>query len=223
MLSTIITAFVLGSFSGLAPGPYTTMVAGTALERGFRAALRLALAPLVTDLIPLVATALVLDQLNWMALTMLGIAGGVIVAAVGVRFLKRHATPDLHAVQEPTASASFMHVVLSVFLSPSPWLFWLILGSPLLLRAWGRSWQEGVVFLAVTFAMIIGGAMSLAWLASHSRRLLSPGWRRRVLQVVGAALVLTGALLVWQSMEGNFQALIDREQAMRMEMLERIE
>ena len=38
MITTLFTALVLGLFAGLAPGPYTTMVAGTALERGFRPA-----------------------------------------------------------------------------------------------------------------------------------------------------------------------------------------
>ncbi len=218
MLSTILTALILGTFAGLAPGPYTTMVAGTALERGFRAGLRLALAPLLTDIIPLIATALILDRLSWTALTLLGIVGGVVAAAVGVRFLRRHTTPELRGVEEPTASASFMHVVVSVFLSPAPWLFWLVLGSPLLLRAWGRSWVEGVVFLTVLFTTIIGGATGLAWIASHSRRLLAPIWRRRMLQTVGAGLILAGTLLVWQAMEGNFQALIDRQEAVREEV-----
>ena len=71
MLTTIIVAVILGAFAGAAPGPYTTMVIGTSLQRGFKEGFKLALVPLVTDIIPLVLTVVILDALNFTALTLL--------------------------------------------------------------------------------------------------------------------------------------------------------
>ncbi|MDX1748413.1 MAG: hypothetical protein R3324_20955, partial [Halobacteriales archaeon] len=88
MATTVLIAVILGCFAGLAPGPYTTMVAATAVERGFRAALRLAFTPLVTDSPPLVLTSLLLERLDPAALAGIGVVGGAIVIAIGVRFLK---------------------------------------------------------------------------------------------------------------------------------------
>lgn len=215
MTSTILSALLLGTFAGAAPGPYTTMVAGTALEKGFRAGVRLALVPMVTDVLPLLLTALLLERLSWTALTLLGITGGVLVSVIGVRFLRRHTGPlDLSELGHGQ-SVSFMHAALSVILSPAPWIFWLVVASPLLLRSWGRSWVEGVVYLVVLFSTNIGTATALAWAASHGRRVLSVDWRRRVLRVVGSGLIVAGAILVWQSMAGNFQALIDQQRSVR--------
>lgn len=219
MTSTILTAFILGSFAGLAPGPYTTMVAATGLEKGFRPAARLALTPLVTDILPLITTALLLDVLNRTALTVIGIMGGLIVLVVGLRFLHHHRHPaqtgvDIHAAAPQ--SAHFWHVALSAVLTPAPWLFWLVVGSPLMLRSWNRSPEEGVVYVFVLFATNIGTATSLAWGTSHGRRVMTPKWRRRALLLTGAALSLAGGFLVWQSLEGNFQSLMERQEDFRI-------
>ncbi len=95
MTTTILTALVLGTLAGLAPGPYTTMVAGTALEKGFKA------------------------------------------------------------------------------------------------------------------------GFILAWVASHSRKLMNPDWRRRTLKGVGVTLILAGSFLCWQATVGNFQGLIDQQEIIR--------
>ena len=228
MLTTLLTAFILGLFAGLAPGPYTTMVVGTALERGLKPALRLAFTPLVTDVGPVLVTALVLERLSWPALTLLGLAGGVVIAMIGTRFLTRHAGPVPReasareaassaplAPKDTDQSARFGHVVLSSLLSPAPWLFWLVVGSPLLLRAWERSPTQGVLFLIVLFATNVGSASSLAWAASHGSRLMAPSHRRWVLRLVGVGLIGAGGFLVWQSMSGDFQSWVDSQNAVR--------
>ena len=165
MTTTILTAVVLGTFAGLAPGPYTTMVAGTALEKGFKAGFLLALTPLITDVVPMVLSALVLDRLSGLALTLLGLIGGAVIILVGVRFLRGHSKvqASLSKSGEPLRrqSATPSHVIASTLLNPAPWLFWLIIASPLLLRSWNRSPKEGVVFVALLFLTNICSALSL--------------------------------------------------------------
>ena len=220
MVTTLLTAMVLGLFAGLAPGPYTTMVAGTALERGFRPALLLALTPLVTDLAPMLFSALLLERLGYAGLTALGIVGGAVILMVGVRFLRqdgggKRTKITLSAPDEPEQSARIAHVVVSSLMNPSPWFFWLVVASPFLLRAWNRSPGEGLVFVAALFTTNIASASGLAWLASHSRKILNPAWQRRALQTVGATLVLVGVLLLWQASVGNFQQLMDQQETIR--------
>jgi threonine/homoserine/homoserine lactone efflux protein len=246
--TTILTAVLLGIFAGLAPGPYTTMVAGTALEKGFKAGFVLALTPLVTDVLPMLFSALLLDRMGEMALTLLGISGGAIVLVVGLRFLKEHSKAPQPLLIEPTVEAGAVkagtdgetnaeastpedsdsragkerrqsalagHVIASTLLNPAPWLFWLIIASPLLLRSWNRSPGEGALFVGLIFFTNISTATSLAWIASHSRKLLNPDWQRRSLKFVGVTLILAGSFLCWQATVGNFQDLIDSQEAIR--------
>jgi threonine/homoserine/homoserine lactone efflux protein len=201
------------------------MVAGTALERGFKAGFLLALTPLVTDVVPMLFSALLLDRLGGLELTLLGITGGAIVLVVGIRFLKEHSKkaqphlsngePVLPGEGDRRQSATAGHAIVSTLLNPSPWLFWLIVASPLLLRAWNRSPGEGLFFVGLIFLTNISTATSLAWIASHSRKLLNPDWQRRSLKFVGVTLILAGSFLCWQATVGNFKSLIDQQQAIR--------
>jgi threonine/homoserine/homoserine lactone efflux protein len=214
MTPYLVIAVVLGILAGVAPGPYTTMVMGTSLQRGFKEGVKLAFVPLATDIIPMIATVFILDALNWTALTLLGITGGTIIGMVGVRFLRHHGPPALEG-DEPLQSASFSHAAGGTFLSPAPWLFWLVVAGPFMVAALEYGTATGVLYAVVLFSTNIGTASALAWAVSHSRKILSRSWRRRVLQVAGVVLVGAGVLLVWQSMEGNFQAMMDRQEMLR--------
>lgn len=214
MTTTIIVAIILGAFAGAAPGPYTTMVVGTALQRGFREGLKLALVPLVTDILPLILTVFILDALNWTALTLLGITGGTLIGMIGVRFIRHNGPPAMEG-DEPFQAATFGHAAASTFLSPAPWLFWLILAGPLTLRALERSTTEAALFVGILFAMNIGMATLLAWLVSRSRKVIAPRIRSRLLQAAGVGLIVAGVFLVWQAMEGDFQSMMATQEGMR--------
>lgn len=226
MAATILIALLLGTFAGLAPGPYTTMVAGTALERGFEPAARLALAPLVADVPPVVVTALILERLNGRALTVLGVCGGLMILYIGCRFLLRWRSGEIPVDPEhphiPPQSAKFWHVALATLFSPVPWIFWLAVGSPLMLRSWAHSATEGLIFVVLVFAMNILTATGLAWAASHGRKVLSARWQRRVLGGVGGVLVLAGVLLLYQAATGDFQRLLERQEALRTMVEDRL-
>lgn len=207
VLSAVLPALILGLLAGLAPGPYTTMVVATGLERGFRAALPLAMAPLLTDLAPLLLSTLLLTTLSPGVVTAMGWVGGVVVVLLGIRLLAAHWRP-LKSGRTPAragapATVRFWHVVLATVLSPAPWLFWLGLASPLFLRHWNVDWRLGVLYLVVLFVTNIGSASGLAWAASKGRRVLAPYWRHRLLRALGVALVLAGAYLILQASRGN--------------------
>lgn len=216
MLATLLSALLCGIFAGLAPGPYTTMVAATALERGFKAGVRLALVPLLSDIPPLLICLFVLDRLDPQAFGIVGVFGGALLIAIGIRFYRRHRNPDPHLIPDHAPpSAPFLQVVLSTLLSPAPWLFWFIVAGPLMLRALHRSNQEALVFLVVLFGTNVSSATALAWAISHGRRLVSPRWQRRVLSLAGIGLIGAGSFLLWQGFTGNFADLIAQQHRIR--------
>lgn len=214
MLDTILTAFLLGFFAGAVPGPYTTVVASTALERGFRPAVAFAFIPLVTEIPPMLVTVLLLQSVNYDILTGVGIVGGLAIAYIGVRMFRRQSS-GFSGDPSREHRRTFQAMALGGLMSPAPWIFWLVAAGPLFLRSWNRSHTQGVIFAAVLLTMFISTAMGIAWLASHGRRVITEGRRRKILRGVGVILVAAGGVLLWQSIEGNFQAMIKRQEALR--------
>lgn len=215
MIEAILTAALLGFFAGIVPGPYTTIVASTGLERGFKPALRLAFVPVVTDFPPMFILSFILDRVNYDVLTVVGIFGGTLFAALGVRFIWRQGGDFEEKARRVSEGRAFWTTASAGIMSPAPWIFWLVAGSPLLLRAWNQNWVYGVAFGITLFVMLIGTATALAWGASHGRRVMTPSVRRRVLRIAGAFLVVAGGVMVWQSFEGNFQYMVKQQESLR--------
>jgi len=215
MIDAILTALVLGLIAGTVPGPYKAVVAGTALERGFKPAFRLAFVPLVTELPPMVVMTLALDRVNYEILTGIGIFGGILFAVIGVRFfLRQNRDPNVER-EEVKEGRAFWGLASAGLLTPAPWVFWLAAASPLLLRAWNRYWLHGVVFALVVNLVLVGTAIALAWGASHGQRILHPRNQSRILRSAGVFLIVAGALIVWQSVEGNFQRMVREQERLR--------
>ena len=58
------------------------------------------------------------------------------------------------------------------FLNPNPYLFWLTIGTPILLRAHESSWAVAIGFLVVFYLSLVGSKCVLVLLIARSRGVL---------------------------------------------------
>lgn len=207
MIRAAILGSLLGIFSGIVPGPFTALITATALERRFRVAVWVAVVPLVSEVAVLAASAALLTQLPETALRWMGIAGGVLVFVLAFRtWAEARRPPDAEPL-EGDLTRVLQGTALAI-LSPAPWVFWLLVGSPLFLATMRDGWMTGALFLGSFLAWFIGIYVGLAALAAFGRRRMAPLWRSRLLRGASVALGIAGVVLVWQSWVGNFQEMV---------------
>ncbi len=84
-------------------------------------------------------------------------------------------------------------------LSPHPWVFWLAVGGPLLLRAWRRAPLRGVAFVVAFYALLLGTKIVLARIVAVARPRLGTRWYRITLAAAGVLLAAVGAVLLWEA------------------------
>lgn len=207
MTQALILGSLLGLFSGMVPGPFSALIAATALKRGFWAGFRIGVVPLATETGVLVVTALVLSQLPQEILRWMGIGGGLFILYLSLRtWREAEQPPEVEAL-----SGSFREMlegtVLAV-LSPNPWVFWLLVGGPLFLSAWHRGWMTGLAFFGSFLFFLVGIYVSIAGLAAYGHKRLSRTWQRRLMRGTAILLLVAGGVLVWQSWLGNFQRMV---------------
>lgn len=207
MTQALILGSLLGLFSGMVPGPFSALIAATALKRGFWAGFRIGIVPLVTETVVLVITALLLSQLPESILRWMGIAGGIFILSLSVRTWRQAEKPPEVEPLSGSLREMLEGTVLAV-LSPNPWVFWLLVGSPLFLSAWHRGWPAGMTFFASFLLSLVGIYVAIAGLAGYGRRRLSLSWRRRLTRGTAVLLLAAGSVLVWQSWLGNFQRIV---------------
>ncbi|MCU0483408.1 MAG: LysE family transporter [Chloroflexi bacterium] len=196
----LATGILLGLAAGFAPGPLMALVLAQAVRFGTREGLKVAIAPLITD-IPIVALATALVGLAAGAvgglLGAISLAGAVFVAWLGVESVR---TTGVEAGRPDEAPRSWSRGALVNALSPHPYLFWVTVGAPVLIRAWGESAIAAAAFLAGFYACLVGAKMLLAVIGGASGGRLRGGAYRAVMVVLGALLLLFAARLAWEGL-----------------------
>ena len=172
MINYILTGTLLGLSAGFAPGPLLSLVISETLQHNTRAGVKVALAPIITDLPIIVISVFILSKLADFnsVLAVVSIIGGIVVLAMGLQGLRSRATTiDLDEVKP----RSLIKGVTVNFFSPHPYLFWLSVGSPLMLKAADLSFASAAAFVTSFYLMLVGAKLFLALLAGRSRAFLS--------------------------------------------------
>ena len=199
----LLAALGLGIAGGLTPGPLHSLIVATALKRGTKPALRLAFAPLISDL-PAVLLSL------WLAATMsdsvartLAIVGGVFLIGLSIHALRStEADVDPADVSDRPWRDLARGGVVNI-LNPNPWIFWLGVGAPLLREVWDRGPSYGVVWLGLFYTGIVGVKIGFAVSLGKTRERLPEHWLR--MSILGSTLLMlaVGVWLVYRGVTGN--------------------
>ena len=134
VLGFVVPGIVLGLGAGLAPGPLLVLVVAHSVRHGTRAGIKVAIAPLITDL-PIIGLAV-------LALTGVAPPDGFlgVIAIAGATFLGYLSYESLtvapqSAVAHAPRARSLRTGIIANLLNPYPYLFWLTVGAPTVMRA----------------------------------------------------------------------------------------
>jgi threonine/homoserine/homoserine lactone efflux protein len=195
MLSFLAQGTLFGLASGFAPGPLLALVVAETLRYGTGAGVRVALAPLVSDLPIVVATLFLLTRFSNLqaVLGTLTVAGAFFVFYLGWENL-RSAGADI--VDGHSTSNSFRKGVAVNVLSPHPYLFWLSVGGPITMRAYEGGTLQAAAFVVPFYLFLVGTKVGLAVAVGKSRDFLRGRAYLTVMRGLGLLLCLLGLLLL---------------------------
>jgi threonine/homoserine/homoserine lactone efflux protein len=194
-LTSLAAGTVFGLSAGLAPGPLLALVVAQTLRHGIREGVKVATAPLLTDLPIILVSLLVLSRLSRFD-TLLGVVsllGGAYVLVLACGSLRAGPTNLAESNDRPR---SFRKGAMVNTLNPHPYLFWAAVGGPFLLRSSEQGMAAPFLFLLGFYLFLVGSKVILAVLVGRSRAFLTKKgyvWSQRVM---GCLLALFAALLL---------------------------
>lgn len=194
MLSYLTFGMLLGLSAGVAPGPLLTLVISETLRRGAGAGVRVALAPVVTDLPIILLSVFVLANLSQYhaILGLVSLAGGVFVLTMGIEGLR---CKGMDAPLVEAGTGSLARGVLANALSPHPYLFWIGVGAPLMTKALRTDLFSPLAFLAGFYACLVGSKIAVALLVGRSKSFLRGKAYVLTMRLLGLALVALSVFL----------------------------
>jgi threonine/homoserine/homoserine lactone efflux protein len=199
----LLLGLALGFGAGIAPGPLLGLVIASTLKHGWRAGVRLAIVPIVSDA-PMIALCLsVLSSLPSHAIAVIAELGGVLLFFLSFQTVRDARKATLEPAPETTGrfkrgrrGGLILRGVLVNYANPHPWLFWIGVGGPVLVTAWRASaWRAGV-FLIAFYLLLVGTKIALAALVALGRGRLTQHGYRVALGGSGGLLAVAGGALI---------------------------
>ncbi|MBU1341955.1 MAG: LysE family transporter [Proteobacteria bacterium] len=172
MMHYLTMGTLLGLSAGMAPGPLLTLVISETLLHDVKAGIKVALAPLITDLPIIVLTVFILSRLSGFhdILGIISLVGSVLVLVMGVHGMKARGVEFDIQKTRPRSLAKGIFVNI---LSPHPYLFWLSVGAPTMTRAKDQNIFFAAIFVTSFYLLLIGSKITLAILVGKSKKVLT--------------------------------------------------
>ncbi len=195
ILKYLLTGATLGIVAGISPGPILALVIRESLQNGRKAGMKVATVPLFSDL-PIVLLTLVILTRVAQYDTILGV---ISFLGAGFILLLAYESIRVKPIQGEIKAPKFTTFWKGVFanlLSPHPYLFWLLVGSPMVIKAWEIRPAAGIVFVGAFYVCIVGSKLIVAWISDKSKNILGTKGYLWVIRILGIILIALAIILI---------------------------
>jgi len=193
ILSYLWLGAVLGLTAGISPGPLLALVISETLKYNKREGIKIALSPLVTDL-PIILFSLIVLSLfshSQIVLCIIAFLGSAFVGYLGVDCFKTRGLSGGTAALpvNSTRKGSLVNI-----LNPHPYLFWITVGAPIVMKAWNHSVAAVAVYFLAFYLFLVGSKITIALAVDRSKAFLNIRAYIWIMRILGLALFVFAIL-----------------------------
>ncbi len=200
MTHFLTLGLLLGFSAGLSPGPLLMLVISESLHHGAKSGMRVAMAPIVTDVPIILTTLVILVKVSGyrQVLGVISLAGGAFVLFTAIDAIRTRGVQLDLPKEQPR---SLRKGVLTNFLSPHPYLFWIAVGAPELTKSLAVGLPAFFAFIGSFYLSLIGSKIALAVAVGRSRVFLSSRYYLYTMRFLGILLALFAVVLFLEGLK----------------------
>jgi threonine/homoserine/homoserine lactone efflux protein len=180
---------ILGLVQGLTPGPLVTLVISETLKFGKAEGFKVAVSPLVTDSTIVLFAVFILSTLQGygVILGIISVFGACYLIYLGLENIRMRTRALEVSIMKREA---FKRGIITNFLNPHTYLFWLLVGGPIIIRNIEKNASTVPFFLFGFYCLLIGSEMSIALMVDKSKQFIKSTYYSRVIQLLGLILII---------------------------------
>lgn len=184
-----ITGILLGLSAGVAPGPLLTLVISETVRHNKKAGILAALAPVVTDLPIILISLFILSKLSDFnaVLGTISILGGLFI---GYLAYENITVKGINVSEQKGDIKSLKKGVITNFLSPHPYLFWMVVGAPIMMKAYHVNIVSVALFISGFYVFLVGSKILVAVLVERSKSFLKSAGYIYTIRILGGVLII---------------------------------
>ena len=197
-ISFLLSGSVLGLTAGLSPGPTQTFLISQTLQHGIKEGLKVSLVPLMTDVPICLFAVLVLSQLAEVDSVMgsISLIGALFLLYLAYGNFRITGTQTDEQVENP---GSIKKGVMTNFLNPYPYMFWLLVGAPMMLKAYQNNIATAGSFVGSFYCGLIGTMAAMAAIVGKSRTFVRGKAYIYAIRGLGIALLIFALRFLWEA------------------------
>ncbi len=190
----------MGLAAGIAPGPLLSLVVSETLRGNRLNGILIALAPLITDLPIVLLSVLILKTASdsAVALGIISIFGALFLLYIGIKNMKFQTTSTNNT---SNYSTSIKYGVITNFLSPHPYLFWITVGAPTFIKASYSDKAYGYAFVGGFYLLLIGSKIGIAFIAGLFHDFLKGKIYSFTMKIIGIIIILFAIVMFYDGIE----------------------
>jgi len=199
MIYFLTVGTVLGLSAGFAPGPLLTLLFSETLQHGTKSGVKVALAPVITDLPIIVFTLFVLSKLSNFhnVLGIISLAGGFFILSMSYHSIR---TKGVDLSIREAESKSLTKGVLANILNPHPYLFWFSVGAPTMTKAITLHVAALLAFIVSFYVCLVGSKILVAITIGKSKSFLSGKVYIYTMRFLGLVLGVLAVILFYDGL-----------------------
>jgi len=194
-ISYLLSGILFGLVVGVSPGPLLALVITETIRHDAKTGVLVALAPVITDVPIVFLSIFVLSRISGsnIVLGVISLAGCLFISYLAYESIT---VKSIESSLERGGVDSLRKGVITNFLSPHPYLFWITVGAPSVVKASQFGLASPILFIAGFYLLLVGSKIVIALLVDKSKAIVSSRIYVYVVRVLGFALIVFAALFL---------------------------
>ncbi len=184
----------LGLYAGFSPGPLLALVISQTVKHGSKEGVKVAFAPLLTDFPILFVSTFLLIRLSdyKVILGVVSMLGALFLVYLAYASLK---TRGVEINMDQEVPHSFLKGAMVNALSPNPYVFWITIGAPTIIKGFVESDAAPLLFVGSFLGCLVGSKCFVAIIAGKSRHFLTGRTYLYFIRALGVVLLIFAFVL----------------------------
>jgi threonine/homoserine/homoserine lactone efflux protein len=189
MITYLILGITMGLTAGLSPGPLLVLLISETVKHNRKSGFMVACVPLITDL-PIVLVAVLVLRIIADYSFILGtvsLLGSVFLAYLAFENIRiKNFDTDIKKLK----SGSLGKGIITNFLNPNPYLFWMTIGAPTVMKGYAENVVLPFLFVLSFYLFLVGSKIIIALIVDRSKELVKSNVYIIVMRILAVILLL---------------------------------
>jgi threonine/homoserine/homoserine lactone efflux protein len=199
-LGFLFSGIIFGLAAGISPGPLLALVFSETIKYGKKEGFKIAFAPLITDLPIVLFVLLILSRLTKYDLVVgiITLFGAAYLIYLGVENLRVKINKFEVKLEKKGA---LKRGIIANFLSPHPYLFWLFIGGPMILKSLNMHVFATILFILGFYSLLVGSKIGITLILDKFKSFTKNKYYIYIIRALGITLILFALIFLKQGIK----------------------